>query len=99
MFDLVFIDGEHTAKAVANDFKVALKYTTEDALIVFDDFRRKHKGVRKHIISLPFDKILVYTDGWIYNNILIAFHGDADKVVDKKEVGSGQVVLYKNKIL
>lgn len=95
-FDLVFIDGEHTRVAVKNDLEVALDCTTEDAVIVFDDYRNKHKGVKKYIKSLEYDKILVYSDGWIYNNVMIAKHGDADKVKDNREYGSGQVILYKN---
>ncbi len=94
-FDLVFIDGEHSQMAVKNDFDIALHSTTDNAIIVFDDCRNKHKGVKKFIKSLNYDKILVYTDGWIYENTAIAKHGDADKVVDGKEVGSGQVILYK----
>jgi len=95
-YDLVFIDGEHTHSAVANDFKFAINHTVDDAIIVFDDYRNKHKGVKKYIKSLPYDKILVYTDGWVYDNKFIKTHGDADKVVDNKEVGSGQVILFKD---
>lgn len=95
-FDLVFIDGEHTEKAVKNDFKFAMKHTADDAIIVFDDYRNKHKGVKKYIKSLKYDKVLVYTDGWIYENIMINKHGDADVVKDQKEYKSGQVILYKN---
>ena len=94
-FDLVFIDGEHSEKAVKNDFKIALQHTTKKAIIVFDDYRNKHKEVKKYIKLLKYDKLLVSTDGWIYDNIMIATHGDADKVIDNKEMGSGQVILNK----
>ncbi|KKN24736.1 hypothetical protein LCGC14_0891830 [marine sediment metagenome] len=94
-FDLVFIDGEHTSKAVAHDFQFAMEHTTDDAVIIFDDYRNKHKGVKKYIKSLKHAKILVYSDGWLYENILIASHGDADRVKDNKEYGSGQVILLK----
>lgn len=97
-YDLVFIDGEHTGKAVAHDFKFSLKCTTPEAIIVFDDYRNKHAEVKKYIKNLQYDKILVYTDGWVYDNIMIHKHGDADKVVDNKEMGSGQVILFKSGI-
>lgn len=95
LFDLVFIDGEHSHKAVEHDFKLSLKQTTSDAIIVFDDYRNKHRGVKKYISSLKYDKILVSTDGWVYENKMIKVHGDADNLVDNKEMGSGQVILYK----
>jgi len=97
-YDLVFIDGEHSAKAVKNDFEMSLKVTTEDAIIVFDDYRDKHAGVKKYIKKLKYDKILVSTDGWFYRNRRIEKHGDADKVVGGKEMKSGQVILYKGGI-
>lgn len=95
-FDLVFIDGEHSEKAAKNDFELALKCTTDNAIIVFDDYRNKHRGVKKFIKSLKFEKFLVFTDGWIYKNNMIHKHGDADKIIDGKEYNSGQVVLFKN---
>ncbi len=94
-YDLVFIDGEHSASAVANDFALALECTTDDAVIIFDDFRNKHRGVKKFIASLEYTKTLVPSDGWVYKNRMIKKHGDADKVKDNKEIGSGQVVLWK----
>ena len=42
--------------------------------------------------------MLVYTDGWVYKNEFIREHGDADKVIGNKEVGSGQVILFKNSL-
>ena len=94
-FDLVFIDGEHNRKAVSNDFKIAIRHTTDDAIIVFDDYRNKHKEVKRYIRSLKYKKRVVSTDGWIYENIMISKHGDADKVDKGRERGSGQVILWK----
>ncbi len=95
-FDLVFVDGEHNRKAVSNDFNIAIKHTTDNAIIVFDDYRNKHKEVKKYISSLQYKKCVVFTDGWIYENVMISKHGDADKVDRGRERGSGQVVLWKN---
>lgn len=95
-FDLVFIDGEHSHKAVKNDLRLAMECSTEDAVIVFDDYRNKHKGVKKFIRSIPGDKLVVSTDGWIYKNTMITKHGDADRLVNGKEAGSGQVIYWKS---
>jgi len=94
-FDFVFIDGEHSFEGVRNDFLLALECSTPDAVIVFDDYRNKHRGVKKYIKSLEYDKMLVSSDGWIYRNERLKFHGDADKIVGGKESGSGQVILYR----
>jgi predicted O-methyltransferase YrrM len=93
-FDLVFIDGGHDYKSVKNDYEIACKIC-DRGLIVFDDFRNKHKGVKKFIKTIPENKILVNTDGWIFENSLISIAGDADKIVDKKETDSGQVIKPK----
>jgi len=95
-YDLSFIDGEHTARAVDNDFQLSLRCCIDDGIIVFDDYREKHAGVKKFIKSLDFDKAIVNSDGWLYKNRMINKHGDADKVVDGKEYESGQVILFKS---
>jgi len=95
-FDLIFIDGEHTEKAVKADFNNALLYSEESAIVVFDDFRNKHEGVKRFIKSLSkYRRLLVSTDGWYYQNARIHEHGDADKIVNGREFGSGQVILIK----
>lgn len=89
--DLAFIDGEHSYDAVENDLSL-----TRASIVVFDDFRNKHKGVKKFIKSLKVpgkEKVIISTDGWIYKNEMLTKHGDADKIVNGKELGSGQVIL------
>ncbi len=88
--DLVFIDGEHSYKAAQNDFSFV---KDRARIVVFDDYRNKHKGVKKFIKSIDYNKLLVSTDGWIYKNKMIKKHKDADKVVDGKEYDSGQVIV------
>ncbi len=94
--DLAFIDGEHSHKAAKNDFELVMSRTK---IVIFDDFRNKHKGVKKYIKSITdFNKLLVSTDGWIYKNKMIKKHKDADSVVDGREYKSGQVIVSKDEI-
>jgi len=94
-FDLVFIDGGHDYKSVKNDYEIAVK-CCKKGIIVFDDFRNKHAGVKKFIKSLDVTKILVNTQGWIWKNKMMAKTKDGDGIVDGKEHKSGQVVVPVN---
>ena len=91
-FDLVFIDGGHDYKSVKNDYEIAVK-CCEKGIIVFDDFRNKHAGVKKFIKSLDVTKILVNTQGWIWKNKMMKKTKDGDGIIDDKEYKSGQVIV------
>jgi predicted O-methyltransferase YrrM len=91
-FDLVFIDGGHDYDTVKNDYQIALAHCSR-GIILFDDYRNKHKGVKKVIKKIKKEKILVNSDGWIFENKLIHEVGDADNILDGKETASGQVIV------
>lgn len=96
-FDFAFIDGEHTYKGVKRDFELVRNIAK---VVVFDDYRKKHNGVKKYIKEqskiVPGTWMLIYTDGWLFHNQFITQHGDADRVQDGKEFDSGQVIWIKN---
>lgn len=93
--DMVFIDGGHTFDEVKNDFEISKKICKK-GFIVFDDFRKKHKGVKKYIKSIVGEKILVQSDSWIIKNDLIHKVGNSDTIIDGKEYDSGQVIFPVN---
>lgn len=95
-YDLVFIDGEHTGRAVRHDFELSSHCSSGNAIFVFDDYRDKHEGVKRYIETLNYKKILVQSDGWLYENVMIDSHGDANRVENGKEYDSGQVILIKD---
>ena len=97
-FDLVFIDGGHEYDSVKNDFGLARKCCSS-GVIVFDDFRNKHSGVKKFIKMLDVPKILVNSHGWVWKNKMIAKTRDADGISDNREYKSGQVVVDINGLL
>lgn len=92
IFDLVFIDGGHDYPSVRNDFILAKK-VCKKGFIVFDDFRKKHGEVKKFIKRIRRPKLLVNTDGWVYDNAMINKARDADGVSEGKETKSGQVII------
>ena len=61
-YDLIFIDGVHTAEAVKNDFKNSLELLIEDGLIVFHDINNRE--VRNGMLSV-FDEDIFH---WINRN-------------------------------
>ena len=100
-YDMIFIDGEHTHDGVKNDFSIASRLSN---IIIFDDYRNKHKGVKSFIKSIVKSNeicwaTVVSSDGWIYENKFIKSHGDVDKLIDGKEHKSGQVVSFLKKNL
>ena len=41
LYDLIYIDGNHTAEAVYNDIEMSCKLLTEDGVIIIDDYKTK----------------------------------------------------------
>lgn len=94
--DLIFIDGDHSYNGASSDFKLTKEMSN---IVVFDDYRQKHFGVRKLIDKIIFKQQVAFatvinTDGWIYQNEFIKYHGDADVVIEGKEYKSGQVLTF-----
>ncbi len=90
-FDLIFIDAEHTGKAVTKNYLLAKSVANENAIFVFDDYRRKYQTVIEAIDAMEFvSKTLVYIDGWIIEHELTNRHKDETK--NGKEIASGMVV-------
>ena len=51
-FDLVFIDGDHTAEGIQNDFEVISEFANRDTLIVIDNiWDSRLIEVKKFLIS------------------------------------------------
>jgi len=91
-FDFVFIDGGHDYKSVKNDYEIAER-VCKKGIILFDDFRNKHPGVKRFIKEVKLPKILVNTQGWIVENKMISKTKDADGLNNGKEHKSGQVIV------
>lgn len=92
--DLVFVDGGHRKEEVLSDWDLARKCVGKSSVWLFDDYRSQYDGVKAAVDLVQFDwKVLVSTDGWIYENAGIEEHGNADVVLPGgKESGSGMVV-------
>lgn len=90
-YDFAFVDGSHKYDFVKSDYKTAARHTS--GLIVFDDYRNKHLGVKRAVDEIDGTKMLVESDGWLIENVLIEKAGDADVVNAGKEKGSGQIIL------
>jgi len=41
LYDMIYIDGNHTAEAVYNDIEMSRKLLTEDGVIIIDDYKTK----------------------------------------------------------
>lgn len=90
--DLCFIDGEHTDRAVLSDFAFCLKVCRPDAVIVFHDAARVHRGLRT--IQRTHDTHLrgLRLRGSVYA-ILLGDNPAADEPEIRRLAGSGPLFL------
>lgn len=90
-FDLAFIDGNHdNYNIIMNDFLNCNSLTTDNAVIIFDDYM--NFPVVTNVVN---DIIKKYKD---YKYILIPFRGHLF-MKDKKDNSSGELLLFKNPII
>ena len=87
-FDVAFIDGNHTDyEIIYNDFKNSMELTTDDGIIIFDDYGNFP------VVTGVINKVI--TDHPEFTFIFVPFRGhlfQLDKACDK----SGEIVLFKN---
>ena len=93
-FDLSFVDAGHTYEYVSADYKNFSQSMNPSGIMVFDDYSKKFPGIVDFVNNdLKGNKILVYTDGWYYENVAIHLTGNANRIVNGREEGSGIVIL------
>lgn len=70
MFDLVYIDGDHSYELVHNDINLALKLTNKGSIICGDDYCGSWPGVAK-AVDLFRDRFTIHVDApfwWFIND-------------------------------
>ncbi len=79
--NLLFIDGEHTNKAVVKDFNLCFKLIQNDGIIVFHDVKVIYNGIRK-IMKLLKDNNIKFRNYYLPSSIYVLEIGNPTIVED-----------------